>query len=286
MLRQHFEAHDRIDGLVKRAFQVTRPLLRLPSNRPAEHIGCCVLLKIDEQRFLLTAGHVLREFAAEPIYIAFDGQAPQAVGRAQRTETSKGLKSNEDLLDAAVMRLDDGSLIDRDTHFLTLRDVDVRDWMSPSKNYLFYGFPGTKTRVNLSKHEIRGENLSAICTRTPDAKIAPLGLSSDTHIVFDLDPAEMVSNSGIRSAPHPRGMSGCSVWSLPELEDRTSLRAGKLVGVFTDFKRAHRVGLASRVSWHLELIRHGWPELSTKLPAHGKLRVRFHDLEPARPTQL
>jgi hypothetical protein len=108
-------------------------------------------------------------------------------------------------------------------------------------------------------------------------------LDQRLHVAFDLDLSAMMSESGVRMAPRPDGMSGCGVWALEGLRDPGVVLPGKLVAIFTEHRRGQKLGVAPRLAYFVEVIRQGWPELSPKLGSHGAASMNITRLRPDSP---
>lgn len=280
VLKVHADLHERIAGLAARARLSSRPLLRLSAKRPAEHLGCGVLLAVDSYRFLLTATHVLDCFGGDPIHIAGEGVVVPVAGRAERTLPPPGQSRNDDPIDAAVLRIENEWGNPPGLQFLQMRDVSLREWMSPAGEYLLYGYPESKVSVDLPGKTIRGDHFQLVSPRASDSVMERAGLDQRLHVGFDFDTTAMMSTTGVRAAPRPNGMSGCGVWELSQLREPGVVLSGKLVAVFTEYRRATKLGVAPRLAYFIEVIRQGWPELSSKLGSHGAAPIRMTELSP------
>ena len=273
------EFHDRLDPLVRRLARGVHPVFAIPRGGTPRHIGSCVLLRVGEGRFLLTAAHVLDEFGTETLFVSAAGKLRAVKGQAQRSMPEKGQRRNSDRIDAAVLRLDDTERA-LDDSFLTLRDVDARDHFDTKPRYLLFGYPAKKSRLkpetrSLTSEPFRYVGYNASPQRYLGARIAPF-----THVALIFDIRRTGSKYGIVEAPTPIGVSGGGIFSAPALIDECAVGEAKLVAVFTDFQRQRRLLVGTRINYHFEIMRATWPDVASLLPRHGMVDLQMRSVEP------
>ena len=246
----------------------------MTAGRP-EHVGAGVFVSVSGVRFVFTAAHVLDWFDGASIYAGGQGlMVPLAVA-AERTNPPSGCGREEDRIDAAVLKITNDIGTPPGIQFLELSQIDVREWMNPAAHYLLYGYPETKTEVHIEQLRVGGERLKILVPSGTDADAGRVGVHRDLHVVFDLDAKHMVSSTGLRAMPSPRGMSGSGVWSIRGLDNLAALIEARLVAIFTEIPPGSRLAVSSRICYHLELIRTAWPEIGALLPTHGKAPIQL-----------
>jgi hypothetical protein len=240
-----------------------------------EHVGAGVFVSVLGIPFVFTAAHVLDLFDGQPIYAAGRGSMVPLAVVAERTNPPAGQPRDSDKIDAAVLRVTNEIGSPPGIQFLALAQLDVREWMTPASHYLLYGYPETRTEVDPSALRVGGERLQILVPSGTDADAERVGVNRDLHVVFDIDVKRMVSDTGVRAMPSPRGMSGSGVWAIRGLDDPRALIEAKLVAIFTEIPHGSRVAVSSRICYHLELIRTAWPDVGRHLPTHGKAPIRL-----------
>jgi hypothetical protein len=261
--------HDRIDPFVTRVARSVRALHELRGRRPPRHIGCCVLFKANGERFLLTAAHVVEEFLHSEMHLGGDGEFVGIEGRGERARQRSACSTEEDLLDFGVLRLNSGVAERLDESFLTIADVDVRDWRHPCAQYLLFGYPASKVGLDYANRRIKGKPFRFVGPLVSEARHETYGVSRNTHVALDFDIEHTSTDTGTTKAPSPRGVSGAGMWSLPQLSDRYAIREGKLAAIFIAHPRKLQLLVGTRVFYHIELIRQRWPDVSSGLPDFG-----------------
>lgn len=273
------ELENRIRPVVNRLSRAVHPMLVMREKRPPQHVGCCVLLAIGEARFLLTAAHVLDEFMDKPIHIAAAGEVRHILGHFKRTLPIKGQRRRTDRIDAGVLRFAN-EIPELEGSFLALRDVNARDGLMPKGNYMLFGHPASKTRSDRATMRVRSGYFQYAGPNVSPARYSLSDVSPLTHVAIHFDIHRTTYQSGVATAPSPLGASGSGMFWLPFLDDPTRVDDPKLVGIFTDFQRQRQLLLGSRINYHFELIRVGWPEFGSLLPRHGVVDLRVHEVEP------
>ena len=240
-----------------------------------EHIGAGTFVSMHGIRFVFTAAHVMDLFDGQSIYAGGQGVMVPLAVEAERTDPPAGRGRDGDKIDAAVLRITNDIGSPPGIQFLDLAQLDVREWMRPAQHYLLYGYPETRTEVDLAAQTVAGERLQILVPSGSDADAERVGVHRDLHIVFDIDVKRMVSDAGVRAMPSPRGMSGSGVWSIRGLDDTHAPIDAKLVAIFTEIPHGSRLAVSSRICYHFELIRTAWPDIGANLPTHGKAPIRL-----------
>lgn len=280
---EHRTLHDPLDPLVARISRAVRPLYAAENRRPPRHIGCGVLFRTASARFLLTAAHVVEEFLQFDMYLAGDASLVGVKGRGERASQLSAPNMEQDLLDIGVIRLEEAVGTEVDGSFLTLADVAIREWMSPQKHYLLYGYAATKTRLDTAERVVLRAPFRFVGSRAGLASHEAYGITPHSHVALDFDIQRTASDKGIGTAPSPKGVSGGGMWSLPDLGTPGIEHRAKLAAIFIAHPSRHRLLVGTRVCFHTELIREKWPEMAGCIPSYAGPAIRFHPTRP--PTQ-
>jgi hypothetical protein len=242
-----------------RTWKCVRPIFRDDElNGRSDLEGSCVLLKIGEQPFLLSAGHLFLDRHAH--LRVLPGSGPLVpLTPIQIFNTSNPDQKNEDEFDVAVVPL----CPEIAQHFtqdelLSVDDLDVHEIASEGKIYSAFGYPVAYVR----KTDEGQINLNATTLRTM-VKIETykhLKLFQNTHFVVEFDRVNMARPTGDRAtAPDPHGMSGGGLF-------RIEGNKAKLVGILIEWRNHKKVIVATHIGFCLELIRRQFPEASAALP--------------------
>jgi hypothetical protein len=245
------------------------------TNGIPEHVGAGVFVSIRGIPFVFTAAHVLDLFDGKSIYAAGQGLMVPLAVVAERTNPPAGQPRDADKIDAAVLRVTNDIGSPPGIQFLDLAQLDIREWMTPAPHYLLYGYPETKTVVELAELKVGGERLQILVPSGTDADAERVSVHRDLHVVFDIDVKRMVSETGVRAMPSPRGMSGSGVWAIRGLDEPRARVEAKLVAIFTEIPHGSRLAVSSRICYHMELVRAAWPDVGAHLPTHGKAPIRL-----------
>jgi hypothetical protein len=251
----HREVHDSLDSFVARIARSVRVLHVQPEKGAPRHVGCCVLFRVGGCRFLLTAAHVVTEFLKETMLIAGDGEFIPVEAHGSRGTQSAAKRPESDLIDVGVLRLTEDTRSSLDPYFLELRDLDLREWMSPASTYLLFGYAASRTKLIPDTRTVMLNPFRFVGTVASTSQMTAYGISPQTHIGLDFDIERTVTDKGIARAPSPQGVSGAGIWSLPCIDTRDAGRSAKLVAIFISHPKRHNLLVGSRIFYHLELIR-------------------------------
>jgi hypothetical protein len=272
---EEFESgHRRIREVASLAHKCVRPLIRMTNGRP-EQIGSGTLVSIRGVRFVFTAAHVLDWFDGKEIYVAGDGVLVPLAVTSERTNPPTGASREQDRIDAAVLRITNEIGDPPGIQFLDGSQLDVREWMNPAPHYLLYGYPLKKTVVDPTTKRIAGDRIQILVPTGTDEDAARVGVHRDLHVVFGIDPKRMVSETGVRAMPSPRGISGGGVWSIRGLDHPRTVVSASLVAIFIEIPLGSKTAVSTRICYHFELIRTAWPDIGAGLPNHGKAPIRL-----------
>lgn len=191
-----------IADLKKRVSHTLRPIVlqHLTTAIPAAG-GSCVLLRIGDQRFLVSAAHVLRPSKSHRLLTwtktGFVDLSVQLIRGQLITTWEPGLYDLRDPFDLALLPFPKSSFSEfTDDDFLPLAHVDRDEVNSADGIYVAFGFPeGVASYEAIGRHIDLRWITSAGVGRP--AVLKELKLSTDTHIAVEFDRFNSVAREGI-----------------------------------------------------------------------------------------
>lgn len=196
-------------------------------NHKPESLGSGVLIKHGEKHYIATAAHVLGNTEGDHIGVY--------TRKKDFFEIGTTCKSDPELIDVGVWYVEPD----------LAADMAPEDWWYPieesvshhtevdEEKYLIYGFPATKSSIDLDTKEIH-QNPFKYLTRgyssTPQAKKANVNEEISFLLEFHKDKIRDVRTNRREHAPQPYGMSGCGLWYFDGIKFR-------LVGIMTEWRQ-------------------------------------------------
>ena len=259
----HAQLWERADPLAVRLLSAVRPLFLGRRNEPPEAIGTCVLLRVGPARLLLTAAHVVDEFLGEDILILGNGLLEGIRAQGVRIDPPKGKTREEDRIDVGILRVNSDHQLTIDGDFLTPASIGIDEPIRGSPTYLALGYPVKKTVVDSVARRVAPWPVKYVGVRSSPLTYNRLRLHPSTHVVIDFDQRRTVTDEGIRAVMKPKGMSGGGVWwwRNASLDNKYELPDARLTAILIEHRRTERVFIATRVFYHIAVIRKHWPDL-------------------------
>jgi hypothetical protein len=203
----------------------------------------------DGSTLLVSAGHVLDEGKARPVYYYSGASQKRFVTGRRTTNRWSGSREN-DLLDLAAVLLEGDGLPPYpavEKYPLHAASLHFAINQSSTARYGAIGFPASKSRVRDSPKEVRVAPYGLLADLAPPRDYACNGLHPKTnlYLVFNRKKSFNLHGQG-QSFPKPHGLSGAPVF---ELYDEGKSHQGEgfpLAGVVTTWKpQEHRLLCAS-----------------------------------------
>lgn len=220
----------------------------------------CVLVRVKDQRFLMSAGHVFLDRSAR-------FRVPNHMGTLvpltpiQIFNTSNPDEKSDDEFDVAVVPLgpEIAKLFDI-TDFLSVDDIDSDEAATPGNTYAAFGYPTALTRRTDDGRHVRF-NATTIRTRVKGDTYKSLKLHGNTHFIVEFDRLKMAKPDGRPATPpKPHGMSGGGLF-------RVDTNEAKLAGILSEWRDHKKVMVATHIAFCLALIKSQYPELAAAIPA-------------------
>ena len=242
---------------------------------PLEPIGSGVLLELEGYYFIITAAHVVQDYALKksrnPYRNEDDYDDPAEaylnlnnvgflhnlsfypIQRVVFTNTERGPIENN--VDLAVLTLERESAVElkQKFKFLSLSDILLDHDIKPVNRYYIYGYPAEWTDLDKDKGLIRTEPFQFVTKGMPIDEISPVKFDSRFNLLVSYDKGKMVftSNGEALRDFSPKGISGCGLWFYGGGPDV------KLIGIMIEdkwIKERQPLMMATRINEAIKII--------------------------------
>lgn len=169
-----------------------------------------VLITIDDNYYLLTAGHVYKDCEFENIGFFSDGFFFVIQGE---------IKYTLDDIDMAVCKLNQATVEEliQKYDFLPSEKIRVGHKLTKELKYYIYGFPTSKTKIIRRYSEIRLGNFQYLTVGVTDSTVyEAMKLDADYFYLLDYHRKKLIraGTSLKQESPVPNGLSGTGLWYL------------------------------------------------------------------------
>jgi hypothetical protein len=263
-----------VSRMAPRIAACTTPILAAYEGRVHQH-ATGTLIRIGDHRFLVTASHAIKDFVkGQNLYPGISlliedgcGSLVPLHGRFSATQIARDNTrpvhaEDGDDLDVAAWQLHPTTVARlKGKSFVNRTDVSLEEDLT-SGIYFLVGFPCEWGKYDESSRTFFSQPFPCIAKADPRAQNAPV-FDPRLHLAIELD----------LPSPHPRelkGISGCSVWKLPEspLSTNWDPTQSGIVGVQTGVLRES--GFIKATQWQhvIPVLLQVAPELSPSLLLH------------------
>jgi hypothetical protein len=122
------------------------------------------------------------------------------------------------------------------------------------KHYMVCGFPSSKNRANPADQTISARVYAYRSDSIDDRAYAGANVDPTIHIALPLNLRRGIDPKGQPVAfPDPHGMSGAPVWLLYD-GDETDREVFPVVGVATEYRRAHKMLIATDICFVTDML--------------------------------
>jgi hypothetical protein len=236
------------------------PLFEPTEEDLFSQVATGTLLKVRNNHFMLTAGHVCDQLAESNFLF------PSAEGFSilHGEVAIRGHNDRGDVYDSGYVLLDT-TVAEQMKHFFafaTPKNVDINEYPLEGDWYSFSGFP-------YRKRKIRGKQISSplfsyhLQAASKEAYYR-LDVNPYSHIICNFNRKRYVTPEGRSlTAPLPHGLSGGPIVNYTkEVDPRTNPTTTKLAGICTEFHEKTRVLIGVRIAGFVQAILHRHPELT------------------------
>lgn len=261
---------DRVLGYAEQLLPPTCPIYEANARGDPDLVGSSVLLRVADESFLLTAGHVMDRRRNTTLYVGGEPRMVELSGEYRTTRVPGSNSRKADRTDLGVLPLSDAQVSGLGSVGLVeLRDLDPEEVVDPTPvtgtRYIVSGFPVSK-QSRLATSELKAKSVWLPLVPQDVREYQP-GLDERHHIVLEFDRTNMVGPTGTVTAPDPHGMSGGPVWSvdlygLGRVPDRP-----RLVGIGIEYHKAPiNTIVCARIGLCIDAISDLRPALRSLLP--------------------
>lgn len=215
-----------------------------------------ILLSIQEQYFLVTAGHVFEENDPEDLGIMIGNIFNILYGQISYVNPYRNAISNK--IDVAILKMDQNlaEIIKQKYDFLPYQRLGVNhELIFGEMRYLLVGFPWRKSRPNPISKLIKPKPLVFISNIEGDEAYKALDLESQNNIILNYKQKKIIDakNGFSRLGPNPEGISGCGIW-LIDIYPPSPKPNYKLISIVTDKDKNKRYIQSTRIDIINEIL--------------------------------
>ncbi len=234
----------------------TVPLYEIDGVKPSL-LGTGFLVRYSGKNFLISAAHVLEGIKERPLrYYIAPNITRKLTGKLAITSCN-GPRA-EDPIDIGVLLLDGDGQPPHPTVGKFAADFSyLRPTLLPrfQKQYLFIGYPGSRSKANPTAKEVTVEPYSYWCPSAPELSYSTTGYSATDHLLLPLDVKQGYDLDGVKCAfPKPHGMSGSPIVMLYDEVGENDPRIFPIVGVATTYLKEKNLVIATDIRIAVDLI--------------------------------
>ncbi len=209
--------------------------------------------------FLISAAHVFDELSHKDICFYAGKQTLRNVrGKTLVTSIAPGKTRDDDRIDVGVCRMEGEGLPPYpDLNKIVLPMASLRPCAYPRehKQYLFTGFPNSKSKFNAYYRHMQTDACGTLCKSAAPEEYAKLGCNPQTHIVMPFDHRKVDDLNGkVREFPEPRGISGSPLWLLVDETEQDGSTLNAVAGIVTEYHKDKRLLVAADIAAVLGLM--------------------------------
>ena len=201
----------------------------LKNPRKPEQIGSCVVLRLKDQYFALSASHVFDEIGQNQLLVAVGNGYPLQAFSGERFSTARGPSGThqDDPIDASVFHIQSEIHPEIKRIALSSNDVDLSEVDSARSIYMAAGFRVKKSHTSWKEARVKCE---CFPSQESDAEgYSLLKLDDRLHLAIAYE--NLVPMNGLwQKSPNPKGISGGAIIKVdgvsikPELIPKQPLR--------------------------------------------------------------
>jgi hypothetical protein len=259
---------------ISKRIAFTTPPLYVNGSSIPELVSSSILLKWEQNYFLVTCAHTLRRYKPTELGLIFNRTFLTLGGQPIITKSDN---IDTDKIDIGVYHLDEVFLekLDANFFFYDLKNFDFDYDDTSGDDYLVVGYPITRAKVRPDKNKILlrpflfKTNLSTdtklyIKTHTrPDANFL---LNYQKKKIKDLIPNNIVKG------PEPNGLSGCGVWKITQSSHEFESIIYHPIGIIIEYYREHNILIGTRLRVITECLRQAF---NIDIPTSKKVKVNI-----------
>jgi hypothetical protein len=246
-----------------------RPVYALNEHtRVVEHVGSCVLFKVRDSFFGLSASHVFDSVGKYQLLFGHDNRLHSFAG--DRFSSAKGRSGShqDDPIDSSVFHFTPDIASELASSFLSLEDLDFGIADRKPELYVAAGYRVSQSRSNSRGHSTRLDRYPSV--ELDDKHYEHWKLSRDMHLLLSFEDQVLV-NGHWQQSPSIRGLSGGAIFRIPGLlalasAPQSEIGKIKLAAILIEHRTGQRdrilgAAVGTRLGIYFQLIHHYLPEI-------------------------
>ncbi len=191
--------------------------------------------------FLLSAAHVFDVLPDKDVcFYAGERILRNVAGEIRLTSIPAGKTRNDDRIDVGVCMLEGKGLPPYpDVNKVALPITALMPFAYPRerKQYLFTGFPASKSKVNPHRRLMKTTPYGNRCRSASKEEYEKVGCDPNRHIVLRFNHRKVHGRNGTKLFPDPPGIRGSPLWLLFDEVNENDPVHNTLVGIVTEYHR-------------------------------------------------
>ena len=226
------------------------------SNIIPEAEASGVLIEVQKQKFLITAGHFVESNEPENIGIMIENTFYILNGMVKYVNPFESEQA--DKIDIAVWKIDENVAVElsKKYSFLQYEDIEFNHVVSSDPKYLIVGFPWKSTIEEKATKKLIVSPLIFL-TKSSDKKFyKQLKFEEHSNILLDYRQKKVKNfgNGMVQANKCPEGVSGCGVWYLPTYLIKGTPKP-KLIGQIIEQDKSKTILIGTRIHLVMEILR-------------------------------
>ena len=215
-----------------------------------------VLIEVQKNKFLITAGHFIVSNDVENIGIMIEEKFYILNGAIKYINPYESEEA--DKIDIAAWKLDDDVVNDlsKKYSFLPYEDIDFNHIVSSKPQYLIVGFPWLNTIVKRATSQLIVTPFIFITQETEKKNYKRLKFNEQSSILLDYRQKKVknIRTGMVQANKCPEGISGCGVWYLPTFIIKGQPKP-KLVGQIIEQDKSKTILISTRIHIIMGILR-------------------------------
>jgi hypothetical protein len=245
-----------VEILARQFMSSVRPIYGSTEHEKPYHIGSCVLIEIDKNKYLVTAAHVIDHNKINTLYVSGESDLVQLEAEALITNPDTGNR-DDDKLDFAILSLSD-EITAKLGNVVFINESGMLDVAPENKGklYLALGFPNSKNKKANNKESKVTENpfVYSSTLNFDEDVFNEVGATTSQHYLLDFcsKHSKDENNNKVNSIA-PKGASGGALFFIEGMNNPDNYRPdaeciGKLTGILIENHKPQKVIMATKIS--------------------------------------
>lgn len=217
-----------VDFLSEKYLKSVRPIYGSSELGKPEHIGSCVLLEINKEKYLITAAHVIDHNERTTLYTSgisgTDELIPIECENVIRTKSIDGTRKN-DRFDFAILPVSENMMQNMGS-VIFLNESDIFNHEPDKGMYLALGFPNSKNKKPNNREKKVSQNpfiYSSHIEKNSDI-FEKIGVNPDSHYLLDFCSRHSKDELGnMVNSICPQGASGGGLFFITGMNNPENL---------------------------------------------------------------